>query len=204
MNHEQQESCGEGKRRGQATERNGTHPISRRKERKRKNKEQKEKEEKDVKEAKEEKEKIEKDEHNKKVWEGTSGKRGKGPKSSKNQPAKVRAAFQSDYPYATNVSWSKYRGDWIATFGNGLVMSTAVYHANGERRDTRTPIKRNEVPRNVLDSIFKRGSSTRLDDIIKIEPPGVTKNIFRIKDIILGNPEYFYYDSDGWLVKYNY
>ena len=170
----------------------------------RENKEQKEKEEKDVKDAKEAKEKIEKEEHNKKVWEGTSGKRGKGPKSSKNQPAKVRAAFQSDYPNATNVSWTKYRGDWTATFGNGLVMSTAVYHANGERRDTRTPIKRNEVPRNVLDSIFKRGSSTRLDDIIKIEPPGVAKNIFRIKDIILGNPEYFYYDSDGWLVKYNY
>ena len=170
----------------------------------RENKEQKEKEEKDVKEAKEAKEKIKKDGHNKKVWEGTSGKRGKEPKFSKNQPAKVRAAFQRDYPNAVNVSWTKYRGDWTATFGNGLLMSTAVYHANGERRDTRTPVTRNEMPRNVLDSIFKRRPGTRLDDIIKIEPPGVAKDIFRIKDLILGNPEYLYYNSDGQLVKYNY
>ncbi len=163
-----------------------------------KNKELKEKVEKELKEKKE----I--IEHNKKVWEGTSDKRGKGPKSSKNQPAKVWAAFQRDYPNAQNVSWTKYRGDWTATFGNGLLMSTALYHANGERRDTRTPVTRNEMPRNVLDSIFKRRPGTRLDEIIKIEPPGVVKDIFRIKDLILGNPEYLYYNSDGQLVKYNY
>jgi hypothetical protein len=40
-------------------------------------------------------------------------------------------------------------------------MSTALYHANGERRDTRTPITRNEMPRNVLDAIFKRSPGTR-------------------------------------------
>ena len=154
--------------------------------------------------AKDVKEKKETDEHNKKVWDGTSDKSGKEPKFSKNQPAKVRAAFQRDYPNAVNVSWTKYRGDWTATFGNGLLMSTAVYHANGERRDTRTPVTRNEMPRNVLDSIFKRRPGTRLDDIIKIEPPGVAKDIFRIKDLILGNPEYLYYNSDGQLVKYNY
>lgn len=54
------------------------------------------------------------------IWEGTSKPGGKGPKFSKNQPAKVRAAFQRDYPGATNVRWSKYRGDWTATFGNGI------------------------------------------------------------------------------------
>ena len=150
------------------------------------------------------KEKKEKDEHNKKVWDGTYGKNGKGPKPSKNQPARVRAAFQRDYPNATNVSWSKYRGDWTATFGNGVFVSTALYHANGERRDTRTPVTRNEVPRNILDSIFKRRPGTRLDDIIKIELPNVVKDIFRVKDIIQGKPEYFYYNSEGVLVKYDY
>ena len=151
-----------------------------------------------------EKEAKEKDEHNKKVWEGTSDKKGNGPKLSKNQPAQVRAAFQRDYPNASNPSWSKYRGDWTATFRNGLYMSTVVYHANGERKDTRTVVTKNEMPRNVLDSIFKRRPGTWLDDIIKIELPGVAKDIFRIKDLILGNPEYLYYNSDGWLVKYNY
>ena len=153
---------------------------------------------------KEAKEKKQQDEHNKKIWGGTTDKGGKGPIPSKNQPAKVRAAFQRDYPNAGNVSWYKYRGDWTASFGNGLFMSTAVYHANGERRDTRTPITRNEMPRNVLDEIFKRRPETRLDDVIKIEAPNVATDIFRVKDIIGGKPNYFYYNSDGQLVKYNY
>jgi hypothetical protein len=156
------------------------------------------------KKEKEAKEKEVKDEHSKKVWDGTSGKNGKGPKPSKNQPAKVRDAFQRDYPNASNVSWSKYRGEWTATFGSGLARSTAVYHANGERRDTRTPITQNELPRNVLDSIFKRRPGTRLDDIIKIDLPNVIKNIFRIKETTQGKTEYFYYNSDGQLVKYDY
>jgi len=153
---------------------------------------------------KEANEKKQQDEHNKKIWDGTSDKSGKGPMPSKNQPAKVRAAFQRDYPNAGNVSWSKYRGDWTVSFGNGFYRSTAVYHANGERRDTRTLITKNEVPQNVVDAIFKRSPGTRLDDIIKIEVPNVTKNIFRVKDILGGQPAYFYYNSDGQLVKYNY
>ena len=152
-----------------------------------------------VKEAKETK-----DEHNKKVWDGTTGKRGKGPKLSKNQPAKVRDAFQRDYPNANNVSWTKYRGDWAASFGNGLAMSTALYHANGERRDTRTPVAKSEVPRNVLDSILKRRPGTWLEDIIKIDVPNVVKDIFRTKDNTQGKPEYFYYNSYGQLVNYDY
>src|SRR6266498_4487105 len=41
------------------------------------------------------------------IWDGTKDRDGIGPKYSKNQPAKVRAAFASDYPNAVNVSWSK-------------------------------------------------------------------------------------------------
>src|SRR4030095_12250540 len=141
-------------------------------------------------------EKKQQDEHNKKIWDGTSDKSGKGPMPSKNQPAKVRAACQRDYPNAENVSCSKYRGDWTASFGNGFYRSTAVYHANGERRDTRTPITRNEMPQNVLDAIFKRSPDTKLDNIIKIEVPNTVKDIFRIKDILGGKSSYFYYNSD--------
>jgi len=155
------------------------------------------------KDMKDEGDKTEKEEHNKKVWDGTS-ENGKGPKPSKNQPAKVRSNFMADYPNAQNVSWSKYRGDWTATFGNGKFISTAVYHANGERRDTRTPITKNEMPRNVLDSIFKKRPDMKLEDVIKVEVQNKVKDIFRIKDIIQGKPQYQYYDSEGNLVKYNY
>ena len=142
--------------------------------------------------------------HNKKIWEGTKDKNGDGPKYSKNQPAKVREAFNRDYPNARNVSWTKYRGDWTATFGNGVYHSTAIYHANGERRDTRTIVTRNEMPKNVLDSILKRRPNTRLDEAIKIQVPNVIKDIFRVKDIILGKPQYLYFNSDGIAVKYDY
>src|SRR5687767_5688376 len=52
---------------------------------------------------KEAKEKKKQDEHNRKIWDGTSDKGGKGPMLSKNQPSKVRTAFQRDYPNAANV-----------------------------------------------------------------------------------------------------
>jgi hypothetical protein len=150
------------------------------------------------------KEKKEKADHDKKVWEGTSDKGGAGPKASKNQPAKVRAAFQRDYPNATNVYWTKYRGDWTATFGNGVWRSTAVYHANGERRDTRTPVSRENVPRKILDVIFKQKPEAKVDEAVKIEVPKGIKDIFRIKDIINGKAEFQYYDADGIKVQYNY
>ena len=61
----------------------------------------------------------------------------KGQKQSKNAPAKVRAAFNRDYPNATNVTWTKDRGYWTANFGSGLFArnNTATYKANGTRMD---------------------------------------------------------------------
>lgn len=141
--------------------------------------------------------------HEKKIWEGTYTNTNDGPKPSKNQPAKVRAAFQRDYPNASNVYWSKYRGDWTATFRNGLWMSTAVYHANGDRRDTRTIINRESIPRKIFDIITKK-PEVQMNDVIKIEVPKVIKDIFRIKNIIDGKPQYTFYDSDGLTVQYNY
>jgi hypothetical protein len=154
--------------------------------------------------VKADKEKKEKANHDTKIWEGTSDKSGGGPKASKNQPAKVRQAFQRDYPNATNVYWTKYRGDWTATFGNGIYRSTAVYHANGERKDTRTVVGRESLPKRVLDGIFKRRPETKVEDAVKIEQPRGIKGIFRIKDIINGQPQFTFYDEDGLVVQYDY
>ncbi|MBK8953172.1 MAG: hypothetical protein IPM85_13795 [Chitinophagaceae bacterium] len=113
---------------------------------------------------KEEKERLEKtknEEHDRKVWDGVEGNESCG-KLSKRQPSKVRSSFQRDYPNAVNVRWSKCRGDWTASFGNGLFQSTAIYHANGNRKDTRTPVSQKEMPKIVLDSIFKKNLSSAL------------------------------------------
>lgn len=137
-------------------------------------------------------------------WDGTKNTGGGGPKYSKNQPAKVRAAFENDYPNAANVRWSKYRGDWTATFSSGIIRSVAVYHANGERRDTRTIIPKTQLPRIILDDIFKKRRNARLGDIIKIEVPKAVKDIFRIKTIESNTTHFVFYDADGKEVNYDY
>lgn len=142
------------------------------------------------------------EDHDRKVWDGIGDNSCMKP--SKNQPAKVRASFQRDFPNAVNVRWTKCRGDWTATFDRLPFRSTAVYHANGERRDTRTPVRREDVPRRILDIILKRRPDARLDDAIRIEVPNAVKEIFRIKNVLEGKPVYEYYDADGVLVNYNY
>lgn len=138
------------------------------------------------------------------IWDGTKDFNGESPKPSKNQPAKVRDAFAKDYPNATNVSWSKYRGDWTATFNNGLDRSVAVYHANGQRKDTRTVIQKTRLPKVILDDIFKKRRNAQLSDIVKIEVPQSVKDIFRVKILESGTPRFSFYDTNGKEVTYDY
>ena len=135
------------------------------------------------------------------IWDGTNGG---SSKMSKNQPAKVRAAFANDYPNANNVSWSKYRGDWTATFNSGIIRSVAVYHANGQRKDTRSAIQRSQLPKIIIDDIFKKRPNAQLGDIIKIEVPQAVKDIFRIKTTEAGTPRFIFYDANGKEVAYDY
>ena len=136
------------------------------------------------------------------IWDGTKDHDGGSPKASKNQPAKVRSAFANDYPNATNVSWSKYRGDWTASFNNGLVRSVAVYHANGQRKDTRTVVQKNQVPKTILDGIFKKRPNAQLTDAVKIEAPKT--DLYRIKIFDTNGPSFTYFDANGKEVKYDY
>jgi hypothetical protein len=137
--------------------------------------------------------------HDKKVWEGIGDNNCMKP--SRNQPAKVSAAFQRDYPGAVNVRWTKCRGDWTATFNGSLFRSTAVYHANGQRRDTRTPVSRDNIPRRILDIILKRDPRRNIDGAVRIDVPNTANEIFRIRDI---NNQFEYYNTDGMKVNYNY
>jgi len=153
---------------------------------------------------KDNKDSKEKQEHDKKVWEGTSDNENDGPKPSKNQPAKVRESFSRDYPGAQNVTWSKYRGDWTATFRNGVFTSTAVYHANGDRRDTRTPVPRQELPRSIFDDIFKRRPQSQTEEVIKVDLPEKNRHLYRIKEILSGKAKFYFVDENGKEVNYNY
>lgn len=132
------------------------------------------------------------------VWEGPKGNTVKG--SSKNQPKKVQAALLRDYPMANNVTWSKYKGDYTATFNNGPWRSTAVYHANGDRRDTRTPLTKAQLPGSNWDQIFKRDNIIPTT-YIQIERPTLAQKIFRV---LGGNNTVYFYDENGNKVSYDY
>lgn len=129
-----------------------------------------------------------------------------GSKFSKNQPAKVRAGFERDYPNAANVVWSKYRGNWTATYNSVWGRSTAVYHANGQRKDTRSNINRNQLPTGtVWDRIFKRDRVYVVGRIVQIESPSLGSEIFRIASQVAGaSLHYFFYNRNGQQVKYDY
>lgn len=146
------------------------------------------------------------DDHDRRVWDGIGDNSCMLP--SKNQPAKVRAAFYRDYPNAVNVRWTKCRGDWTATFANGFFRSTAVYHANGQRKDTRTPIRIEEAPKNIFDKIKGKEPNTLIQDVVKIEQPakpgGLKDILYRVKT---GTPEktnFLFLNSSGEKVNYNY
>ena len=123
-------------------------------------------------------------------------------KFSKNQPTNVTSAFQRDYPYAKNVTWSKYKGDWTATFGNGIYRSTAVYHANGARKDTRTVINRNDLPGNgtIWDRIFSR-NKLQTSNIIRIEQPENSSLIYRM---LTTAGSALFFNNQGEVVNYDY
>ncbi len=131
---------------------------------------------------------------------GKSNENSTQPGYTRHQPKKVAAALLRDYPGATNVNWNKYKGDYTATFNNGVWRSTAVYHANGERRDTRTVLTREQLPGSVWDRIFKRDNITPTQ-YIQIERPSTVEKIFRI---LSSNNRAYYYDENGNKVTYLY
>lgn len=122
-------------------------------------------------------------------------------RTSSHQPKKVQAALLRDYPAATNVTWKKHRGDYYATFNNGVWRSTAVYHANGERRDTRTNITRDQLPGTIWEDIFKRDRITP-SRFEQIERPTTAEKIYRI--LTGDSRQTYYYDANGNRVTYTY
>ncbi|MBY0478737.1 MAG: hypothetical protein K2Q24_13905 [Chitinophagaceae bacterium] len=117
-----------------------------------------------------------------------------------NIPTQVRNSFNRDYPNAMNAVWTKNRGDWTVTFGNSNWNSTATYHSNGERVDTRTPVRRDETPQPVQEEILKRFPQTNPKDIIRIEKPK-NPNLFQVVVEQAGKIKTMVFDEKGKLVS---
>lgn len=128
------------------------------------------------------------------------GQQNGNSKVRKNIPTKVSSAFAGEYPNAVNATWTKNRGDWTVVFGNGVWRSTATYHSNGERVDTRTPMAREQAPRPVLDEILRRFPKGSPTDVIKIEKPK-NPNLFQIIMEQAGKKRTLVFDESGKLVS---
>ena len=121
-------------------------------------------------------------------------------KTRKNIPTKVSSSFAAEYPNAVNAVWTKNRGDWTVVFGNGVWRSTATYHSNGDRVDTRTPMPREQAPRSVIDEILRRYPKDSPKDIIKIEKPK-NPNLFQVILDAAGKKKALLFDETGKLVS---
>lgn len=129
-----------------------------------------------------------------------NGKQNGNTKTRVNLPTKVKSSFAAEYPNAANVTWTKTKGDWTVVFGNGVWRSTATYHSNGDRVDTRTPMTREQAPRPVLDEILRRFPKENPKDIIKIEKPK-NPNLFQIIVEQAGKKRILLIDEAGKLVS---
>ncbi len=121
-------------------------------------------------------------------------------KNSINIPTQVRNSFNADYPNAVNTVWTKNRGDWTVTFRNNIWNSTATYHSNGERVDTRTRVRKDQTPRPVQDEIYKRFPQTNPKDIFKIEKPK-NPNLFQVVVEQAGKKKTLVFDEKGKLIS---
>ncbi|WP_164972817.1 PepSY-like domain-containing protein [Lacibacter luteus] len=128
------------------------------------------------------------------------GKQTGNTKTRVNIPTKVKTSFAAEYPNAVNATWTKTQGDWTVVFGNGVWQSTATYHSNGERVDTRTAMPREQAPRPVLDEILRRYPKQNPKDIIKIEKPK-NPNLFQIIVEEAGKKRTLLIDETGKLVS---
>ena len=135
-----------------------------------------------------------------KLKDSQNGKGNGNSKTRINIPTQVRNSFNADYPNAVNTVWTKNRGDWTVTFGHGIWNSTATYHSNGERVDTRTRVRKDQTPRPVQDEIFKRFPQTNPKDIIKIEKPK-NPNLFQVVVEQAGKKKTLVFDEKGKLIS---
>lgn len=131
--------------------------------------------------------------------QSTGGDQNGNTKTRKNIPTKVGSSFSAEYPNAVNAVWTKKQGDWTVVFGNGIWRSTATYHSNGDRVDTRTPMSREQAPRPVLDEILRRFPKSATD-VIKIEKPK-NPNLFQIIVEAAGKKKTLVLDETGKLVS---
>ncbi len=149
---------------------------------------------------KDKKDKKDKKEKQKEFKDDDDGNGNGNSKTRINIPTQVRNSFNRDYPNAMNAVWTKNKGDWTVTFGNSNWNSTATYHSNGERVDTRTPVRRDETPQPVQEEILKRFPQTNPKDIIRIEKPK-NPNLFQVVVEQAGKIKTMVFDEKGKLVS---
>jgi hypothetical protein len=88
-------------------------------------------------------------------------------------PHQVTSSFTAEYPNASNVVWTKSRGDWTSAYNVNGYRTVATYHANGKRVDTRTYYPVAQPPQPVI--IYQQSvPSIKLGRIIQIDLPGST------------------------------
>jgi hypothetical protein len=123
-----------------------------------------------------------------------------GNKTKWKAPEPVAKAFMSDYPDIKDVTWSKSKGDWAATYNVNGLQTVATYHANGDeisRVETRTWYPVAQAPQPVI--IYQQANPTiKLGKIAMITVPS-KPTVYELRS---STGQVVFIDENGNIVTY--
>ncbi len=116
--------------------------------------------------------------------------------SDKGVPTKVKSAFNTLYPKATEVKWEKENGEYEAHFTIQNIKQSVLINNAGQVTESETSIKTNELPIAAIKYVEKNYPKQKIKEAAKIiNSKGVTTYEAEIKgkDII--------FDATGSFIK---
>lgn len=88
---------------------------------------------------------------------------------AQNVPAKVKEAFKSKFPSASDVEWGQKDGKHIAEFYDGDLTIMGVFDASGKWIETKTSVEESAVPATISKSVLAKHKDAYFSNTFKVE-----------------------------------
>jgi hypothetical protein len=114
----------------------------------------------------------------------------------KNVPASVRAAFEQNYPTATEIKWDKEAGNYEASFELNKKDNSVLIDVQGNIIETEVEIELSQLPQGILDHVRLHYAGKKIKETAKItDAKGIITYEVEIKGLDL------IFDGNGKFIK---
>jgi Putative beta-lactamase-inhibitor-like, PepSY-like len=86
----------------------------------------------------------------------------------KDVPNAVKAAFQKQYPTASDVKWEKEGEKFEASFDLNKIDNSVLFDAKGNLLETEVEIELNQLPKTILDYVATNYKGQKIKEAAKI------------------------------------